>query len=148
MIQELDLFSFSTPKFKIDRPVRLIELFAGIGSQAKALQNLGVNYEHWFVCEIDKYAIASYNAIFNTNFETRDIKTVHADELKITEREIHLPMYILFSLPRFEPCRLKKRDDQGHRNKKWPTLGSRKIARGMHRTATDSSDGKCATSNR
>ena len=28
-------------KLKIDKPIRLIELFAGIGSQAKALERLG-----------------------------------------------------------------------------------------------------------
>lgn len=27
-------------KFKIDKPIRLIELFAGIGAQAKALERL------------------------------------------------------------------------------------------------------------
>ena len=31
---------------KITKPIRLIELFAGIGGQAKALENLGVNFEH------------------------------------------------------------------------------------------------------
>ena len=34
-----------TQKFKIDKPIRLIELFAGIGSQAKALQRLGADFE-------------------------------------------------------------------------------------------------------
>ena len=93
MIEEFDLFSFNTPKFKIDKPIRLIELFAGIGSQAKALKNLGANFEHHYVCEIDKYAIASYNAVHGTNFETKDITKVHADELKIAERERDIAMY-------------------------------------------------------
>jgi DNA (cytosine-5)-methyltransferase 1 len=56
--------------FYDQRPIRLIELFAGIGSQAKALKNLGVDFEHWYVCEFDKYAIQSYNAVHNTNFTT------------------------------------------------------------------------------
>ena len=43
--------------FNCYKPLRLIELFAGIGSQAKALKNLGVEFEHWYVCEFDKYAI-------------------------------------------------------------------------------------------
>ena len=29
-------------QIKINKPIRLIELFAGIGAQAKALKNLGV----------------------------------------------------------------------------------------------------------
>lgn len=42
MNEQIDLFSYSMPRFKIDKPIRLIELFAGIGSQAKALENLGI----------------------------------------------------------------------------------------------------------
>ena len=82
-----DLFSYVTPKFKIDKPIRLIELFAGIGAQAKSLKRLNIDFEHWFVCEIDQHAINSYNAINGTDFETRDIKKVSASELKIVERE-------------------------------------------------------------
>ena len=97
-IEELDLFSFNTPKFKIDKPIRLIELFAGIGSQAKALKNLGVEFEHWKVIEIDKYAIRSYNAIHNTNFTTQDLKLTHSSDLEIVERESYT--YILtYSFP-------------------------------------------------
>ena len=98
MNDQMDLFSFNTPKFVIDKPIRLIEMFAGIGAQAKALENLGVDFEHWFVCEIDKFALASYNAIHGTSFETKDITKVHAAELKITEREKYC--YILtYSFP-------------------------------------------------
>ena len=85
---QLDLFSFSTPRFHIgNKKVRLIELFAGIGAQAKALENLGVPFEHHKVVEIDKYAVASYNAIHKTNFEPMDICQVHASDLEIRERE-------------------------------------------------------------
>jgi len=87
MLEEFDLFSFSTPKFKIDKPIRLIELFAGIGAQAKALENLGVQFEHHKVVEIEKYAMMSYNAIHNTNFETSDICKLHAEDLEITDRD-------------------------------------------------------------
>ena len=34
-------------KFVNDKPIRLIELFAGIGSQAKALKNLEIPFEHY-----------------------------------------------------------------------------------------------------
>ena len=98
MIEEFDLFSFSTPKFKIDKPIRLIELFAGIGSQAQALKNLGANFEHWKAIEIDKYAMASYNAIHGTNFDTQDIKSIHASDLQITDTDDYC--YILtYSFP-------------------------------------------------
>lgn len=88
MNEQIDLFSYSMPKFHIgNRKVRLIELFAGTGSQAKALENLGVNFETYRVVEWDKYAMASYNAIHGTNFETSDITKIHAEDLGIAERE-------------------------------------------------------------
>ena len=87
MIEEFDLFSFTTPKFKINKPVRLIELFAGIGAQAKALERLNIPFEHWKAVEIDKYAIASYNAVHGTNFTTSSICDIHAKDLEIRERE-------------------------------------------------------------
>ena len=82
-----DIFSELYPKFTITKPIRLIELFAGIGSQAKALKNLGANFEHWRAVEVDKYAIASYNAVHGTHFETSDITQIHAADLEITERD-------------------------------------------------------------
>ena len=84
---EMDLFSLSTPKFVIDKPIRLIELFAGIGAQAKALENLKVNFEHWRAIEFDKYAMNSYNAIHGTNFETSDIRDIHAEDLDIRDTD-------------------------------------------------------------
>lgn len=85
--EQIDLFSYSMPKFKIDKPIRLIEMFAGIGSQAKALKRLGVKFEHWKVLEIDQHAIDSYNAIHGTNFTPQDITQTHATDLEIVERE-------------------------------------------------------------
>ena len=72
---------------KIDKPIRLIELFAGIGAQAKALQRLGANFEHYRICEFDKYAIKSYNAIHGTNFEPTDITKIHGSDLGIVEKD-------------------------------------------------------------
>lgn len=72
---------------KITKPLRLIELFAGIGAQAKALENLGVQFEHYRICEFDKYAVASYNAVHGTNFSTSDITKIHAEDLCIVETD-------------------------------------------------------------
>lgn len=69
------------------KTIRLIELFAGYGSQAMALKRLGLPFEHHFVCEFDKYAIASYNAVHKTNFPVLDIRDVHAADLNITEKD-------------------------------------------------------------
>lgn len=78
-MEQLDLFSFPEYKISKNKKVRLIELFAGVGSQAMALRNIGVDFEHYRVCEFDKYAIASYNAIHHTNFEVSDITQIHGD---------------------------------------------------------------------
>lgn len=100
VMEQIDLFSYTMPKYRIDKPVRLIELFAGIGSQAKALERLGVDFEHYKVIEWDKYAMASYNAIHGTNFETSDIQKIHASDLELREREILLHNDLFFPMPR------------------------------------------------
>lgn len=74
-------------EYKIAKPVRLIELFAGIGSQAKALELLGVDFKHWKVCEFDDYAMKSYNAVHNTNFKTSDIQNLTASDLEIKDKD-------------------------------------------------------------
>jgi DNA (cytosine-5)-methyltransferase 1 len=71
----------------IDTPIRLIETFAGYGSQALALKNLGADFETHRVYEIDKYAIASYNAIHGTNFVPTDICEVRGGDMGITDKD-------------------------------------------------------------
>ena len=53
--------------------LRILELFGGIGACSKALERLGIDYEIADYIEIDKYAVKSFNAIHNTNFEPQDI---------------------------------------------------------------------------
>ena len=56
-------------KFKINKPIRLIELFAGYGSQALALKYLGAAFEHWKICE---WAIPSIQAYKDMHFAEND----------------------------------------------------------------------------
>lgn len=91
-------FFDGSKKFIFDKPIRLIELFAGVGSQAMALRDLGVQFEHHRICEFDKYAVTSYNAIHGTNFETSDIRQLHATDLGITETDKHLYI-VTYSFP-------------------------------------------------
>ena len=79
--------TFNPEKYHITKPVRLIELFAGIGSQSKALEKLGVNFVPWKVCEFDKYAVASYNAVHCTNFETSDVSKITGADLEIIDTD-------------------------------------------------------------
>lgn len=53
--------------------LKVLELFAGIGACSKALERLGIEHEIVDAVEIDKFAIKSFNAIHNTNFEPQDI---------------------------------------------------------------------------
>lgn len=85
-MNQISLFDGSE-RLKIRKPIRLIELFAGIGAQAKALENLGVPFEHYRICEFDKYAVKSYNAVHGTDFQTSDITQIHADDLAVTETD-------------------------------------------------------------
>lgn len=55
------------------KKLKVLELFAGIGACSKALENLKIPHEIVDAVEIDKFAIQSFNAIHNTNFEPQDI---------------------------------------------------------------------------
>ena len=78
---------FEKRKFKIKKPIRLIELFAGVGSQAMALRDIGADFEHYKVVEFDKYAIKSYNAIHGTDFEPMDITKIIGPDLGISDTD-------------------------------------------------------------
>ena len=55
------------------KTLKVLELFGGIGACSKALERLGIDYEIADYVEIDKYAVKSFNAIHDTNFEPQDI---------------------------------------------------------------------------
>ncbi len=59
-------------------PLRLIELFAGIGSQTQALTNIGVPHTVVGISEIDKYAIQSYEAMHGKVNNFGDIRAIKA----------------------------------------------------------------------
>lgn len=58
-----DYLNREIPKFKFSKPIRLIELFSGIGAQAKALKNLNVNFEYWKTSEWEYHAVIAYKAV-------------------------------------------------------------------------------------
>ena len=57
------MFEMLYPTYKIEKPIRLIELFAGYGSQALALKYLGANFEHHKIVEWAVKSIEAYNDI-------------------------------------------------------------------------------------
>ncbi len=62
--RQLPIFGGEKP-FRIEKPIRLIELFAGYGSQALALKYLGVSFEHW---KISEWAVKSISAYKDLHF--------------------------------------------------------------------------------
>lgn len=64
----------------IDGKITVIELFAGIGAQHLALEQLhqdfGLEYEILGISEIDKHAIQGYNAIHGDTFNFGDISKI------------------------------------------------------------------------
>ena len=66
-MENMTIFDLMYEKYKITKPVRLIELFSGYGSQALALKYLGVNFEHWKTCEWAIKSIQAYKDIHFTD---------------------------------------------------------------------------------
>lgn len=63
-----------------------------------ALKRIGAEFEHYRVVEFDKYAIASYNAVHDTDFPTMDITKIHAEDLEISETDKYC-YFMTYSFP-------------------------------------------------
>lgn len=70
--------------YKFNKKITVLETFAGIGSQRKALDRLAMKYnlniDYLPPIEFDKFAIASYNAIHGTNHKIKDITQTKGTE--------------------------------------------------------------------
>ena len=73
--EQTNIFEMLYPTYKITKKIRLIEMFSGYGSQALALKYLGVDFEHWKICE---WAVKSIRAYKDLHFE-EDIKDYSKD---------------------------------------------------------------------
>lgn len=63
-MNQISFFS-GNQQYKITKPIRLIELFGGYGSQHFALEYLGVKFEQWKLCE---WAVKSIQAYKDAHF--------------------------------------------------------------------------------
>lgn len=63
-LMQISLFD-GKEDFYFKKPIRLIEFFAGYGSQALALKELGIDFEHWKICE---WAVKSIQAYKDNHF--------------------------------------------------------------------------------
>jgi len=60
--------------------LKVLELFSGTGSQTQALKNLGIDHIST-QCEIDKYAVDTYNQLHGQTQNLGDITKVNPDDL-------------------------------------------------------------------
>lgn len=80
-MQQLDLFDQLYDDFKFtNKTIRLVEMFAGIGTQKMGFERVGIDVEVIAIVEVDKWALLSYASMHteylqvrDTYFETHDV---------------------------------------------------------------------------
>lgn len=82
-MRQATIFDFMFEKKVIKKPIRLIELFAGIGSQISALKRIVPTVESYKICEWQTTSFKGYNAIHNKDFTDYSI---NVSKEKIIER--------------------------------------------------------------
>ena len=81
-MKQLSLFD-GTQRFVLDKPLRLIQLFAGYGSQALALDYLGIPFESWRISEWAINSIKAYKDLHHADDEvdySKGMSTVQIQE--------------------------------------------------------------------
>lgn len=102
MENQTTIFDMLYPKKKITKPIRLIECFAGYGSQALALKYLGVPFEHWKTCEWAVKSIQAYKDIHFSDDDTDYSKGLTKEEI------INVLHYLGISQNYNEPMKLEQ----------------------------------------
>ena len=69
--------------------LKLFEAFAGIGAQAKALENIGVDFESVGVAEVDGDAIKSYAAV---HADTSNVAIPSEEEMQAYMERLNIPL--------------------------------------------------------
>lgn len=57
----------------MENKIRVVELFAGVGTQRQALKDAGINHEIVAISEIDKYALLAYENLHGSTFNLGEI---------------------------------------------------------------------------
>lgn len=85
MYEQLSIFDTLEEKINYKtKKIRLIELFAGYGSQALALKYLNANFEHWRMCEwaipsiiayadVHKNELPNYGIDYSSNMNKKEV---------------------------------------------------------------------------
>ena len=126
MFEQITFADLFKPMVEVTKPIRILELFAGYGSQSMALRNLGAKFEHYKCVEFDEFAQASFNAVHGTSFSATDVCNVHGTDLEIVDRNkyTYLLTYLLVPLHRYIGSRTAKRNGRGQRHKIGFVVGS------------------------
>jgi DNA (cytosine-5)-methyltransferase 1 len=69
-------------KYSEENPLRVFEAFAGYGSQAMALRNIGIPYRVVGIAEIDRYAIKAYMAVHGETRNWGDVTQMDWSEVE------------------------------------------------------------------
>lgn len=91
--EQFSIFDFSDMQYKINpkKKIRLIELFAGIGAQCKALEVLGANFESYKIAERSKESIKAYTYIHHYD-EIKKCTSKDIINFKGISRDYNSPM--------------------------------------------------------
>ena len=81
-MNQTSIFDIMYPKFKINKPIRLIELFSGYGSTKLAWNYLNIPVESWKTCEWAIKSIQAYKDIHFTDDDTDYSKDLSIEEIK------------------------------------------------------------------
>lgn len=89
--EQFSIFAFSDSQYRITKPIRLIEFFAGIGAQSKALEVLGTNFENYKIAEWSKESIKAYTYIHHYE-EIKNCTDKEIINLQGISRDYNVPM--------------------------------------------------------
>lgn len=81
MSEQMNFFELLYPKFKFTKPIRLVEFFAGYGSQSLAMKYLGLNYESWRIVEWNYRSTEAYKYLHSQD-DTDYSKSLSDDEIR------------------------------------------------------------------
>jgi DNA (cytosine-5)-methyltransferase 1 len=104
----VNIFDGHIPYYKITKPVRLIELFAGIGSQHQALKNLGVKIDCSTIVEWQVNSIQAYNDIHVRKY---DDHTQGLDKQELAKRLSDYGVSLDYNQPAKLETLLRKGED-------------------------------------
>ena len=80
-MEQISIFDGANP-LRIDKPIRLVELFGGYGSQALALKYLGIPFEHHALSEWAVKSIQAYKDMHSADDNSDYSETLSADEIR------------------------------------------------------------------